>query len=132
MRTTDESSADDVKPRASTGSSPRLPRRSNKTHEIADPSLTLFCTFAFLHSYIHTYSLHRLYHTFKMVAQTAEFKKAVEDSRKLKAKPSDDELLQVRHAPHEHDLLEKSMADDDTTALRTLQAGYPGPPYRAV
>jgi uncharacterized protein YicC (UPF0701 family) len=32
----------------------------------------------------------------KMVAQTAEFKKAVEDSRKLKAKPSDDELLQVR------------------------------------
>jgi diazepam-binding inhibitor (GABA receptor modulating acyl-CoA-binding protein) len=31
-----------------------------------------------------------------MVAQTAEFKKAVEDSRKLKAKPSDDELLQVR------------------------------------
>ena len=30
-----------------------------------------------------------------MVAQTAEFKKAVEDSRKLKAKPSDDELLQV-------------------------------------
>jgi acyl-CoA-binding protein len=27
--------------------------------------------------------------------QTAEFKKAVEDSRKLKAKPSDDELLQV-------------------------------------
>jgi acyl-CoA-binding protein len=31
-----------------------------------------------------------------MVAQTAAFKKAVEDSRKLKAKPSDDELLQVR------------------------------------
>lgn len=31
-----------------------------------------------------------------MVAQTAEFKKAVEDSRKLQAKPSDDELLQVR------------------------------------
>jgi acyl-CoA-binding protein len=31
-----------------------------------------------------------------MVAQTADFKKAVEDSRKLKAKPSDDELLQVR------------------------------------
>jgi acyl-CoA-binding protein len=30
-----------------------------------------------------------------MVAQTAEFKKAIEDSRKLKAKPSDDELLQV-------------------------------------
>lgn len=29
------------------------------------------------------------------VAQSAEFKKAVEDSRKLKAKPSDDELLQV-------------------------------------
>jgi len=27
--------------------------------------------------------------------QTAAFKKAVEDSRKLKAKPSDDELLQV-------------------------------------
>jgi acyl-CoA-binding protein len=31
-----------------------------------------------------------------MVAQTADFKKAIEDSRKLKAKPSDDELLQVR------------------------------------
>ncbi|KAI5199372.1 hypothetical protein AUEXF2481DRAFT_4656 [Aureobasidium subglaciale EXF-2481] len=30
-----------------------------------------------------------------MAAQTAEFKKAVEDSRKLKAKPSDDELLQL-------------------------------------
>ncbi|KEQ67597.1 acyl-CoA-binding protein [Aureobasidium melanogenum CBS 110374] len=30
-----------------------------------------------------------------MVAQTAEFKKAVEDSRKLQAKPSDDELLQL-------------------------------------
>ncbi|GAB7351170.1 hypothetical protein MBLNU459_g1620t1 [Dothideomycetes sp. NU459] len=29
------------------------------------------------------------------VAQTAEFKKAVEDSRKLKAKPTDDELLQL-------------------------------------
>lgn len=28
--------------------------------------------------------------------QSAEFKKAVEESRKLKAKPSDDELLQVR------------------------------------
>ena len=27
--------------------------------------------------------------------QTAEFKKAVEDSRKLKAKPSDNELLEV-------------------------------------
>jgi hypothetical protein len=33
-----------------------------------------------------------------MVAQTADFKKAIEDSRKLKAKPSDDELLQVRIA----------------------------------
>lgn len=32
-----------------------------------------------------------------MVApQSPEFKKAVADSRKLKAKPSDDELLQVR------------------------------------
>merc|ERR1712093_709598 len=30
-----------------------------------------------------------------MVAQTAEFKKAVEDSRKLQAKPSDDELLEL-------------------------------------
>ncbi|KAK5167059.1 acyl-CoA-binding protein (ACBP)/diazepam binding inhibitor (DBI)/endozepine (EP) [Saxophila tyrrhenica] len=28
-------------------------------------------------------------------AQSAEFKKAVEDSRKLKAKPGDDELLQL-------------------------------------
>lgn len=34
--------------------------------------------------------------TVNMVAQTAAFKKAVEDSRKLQAKPSDDELLQVR------------------------------------
>ena len=31
-----------------------------------------------------------------MVAQTAAFKKAVEDSRKLKAKPNNDELLEVR------------------------------------
>ena len=30
-----------------------------------------------------------------MVAQTPAFKKAVEESRKLKAKPTDDELLQV-------------------------------------
>ena len=38
-----------------------------------------------------------------MVAQTAEFKKAVEDSRKLKAKPSDDELLQVQiQSPQKH------------------------------
>jgi diazepam-binding inhibitor (GABA receptor modulating acyl-CoA-binding protein) len=28
--------------------------------------------------------------------QSAEFKKAAEDSRKLKAKPTDDDLLQVR------------------------------------
>ena len=28
--------------------------------------------------------------------QSAEFKKATEDSRKLKSKPTDDELLQVR------------------------------------
>lgn len=30
-----------------------------------------------------------------MVAQTAAFKKAVEDSRKLKAKPNNDELLEL-------------------------------------
>lgn len=30
-----------------------------------------------------------------MVAQTAAFKKAVEESRKLKAKPNNDELLEV-------------------------------------
>ena len=30
-----------------------------------------------------------------MVAETAAFKKAVEDSRKLKAKPNNDELLEV-------------------------------------
>ncbi|RMY64579.1 hypothetical protein D0863_09708 [Hortaea werneckii] len=35
-------------------------------------------------------------HASKMPAQqTAEFKKAVEDSRKLKAKPSDNELLEL-------------------------------------
>jgi len=33
-----------------------------------------------------------------MVAQTAAFTKAVEDSRKLKAKPTNDELLEVRLA----------------------------------
>lgn len=32
------------------------------------------------------------------VEQSEEFKKAVEDSRQLKAKPSDDELLEVRSA----------------------------------
>lgn len=31
-----------------------------------------------------------------MVAQTAAFKKAIEDSRKLKAKPNNDELLEVQ------------------------------------
>jgi len=34
--------------------------------------------------------------------QTAAFKKAVEDSRKLKAKPSDNELLEVPSIPHQH------------------------------
>ena len=34
-----------------------------------------------------------------MVAQTAAFKKAVEDSRKLKAKPNNDELLEVPTFP---------------------------------
>ena len=39
--------------------------------------------------------LSRSFSEINMVAQTAAFKKAVEDSRKLKAKPTDDELLQV-------------------------------------
>lgn len=34
-----------------------------------------------------------------MVEQTAEFKKAVEDSRKLKQKPNQNELLEVRSLP---------------------------------
>ena len=33
-----------------------------------------------------------------MVTETPAFKKAVEDSRKLKAKPSDDDLLEVRYS----------------------------------
>jgi acyl-CoA-binding protein len=67
-----------------------------------------------------------------MVAQTADFKKAVEDSRKLKAKPSDDELLQVRRlaAPtHEGSHI---WTDWNGVALWTVQAGYSGPSYRVV
>lgn len=66
-----------------------------------------------------------------MVAQTAEFKKAVEDSRKLKAKPSDDELLQVR----EQWFRVKGKAHETNCsgiALRTVQAGHPGPSYRVL
>jgi hypothetical protein len=64
-----------------------------------------------------------------MVAQTADFKKAVEDSRKLKAKPSDDELLQVRkkHQTHEGEAnMEKtdwngySSTGSSSRELRTL------------
>jgi len=65
-----------------------------------------------------------------MVAQTAEFKKAVEDSRKLKAKPSDDELLQVRR--RQRNMKEPRRTDCSGTALRTLQAGNPGPSHRVL
>jgi hypothetical protein len=75
---------------------PLVPRlASNETTRLIDtaPHLTLLL----LPSTHQTYSKH-LSPTQQiiMVAQTADFKKAVEDSRKLKAKPSDDELLQVR------------------------------------
>lgn len=46
-------------------------------------------------SHVHKTPLPRQSQTANMVAQSAEFKKAVEDSRKLKAKPSDNELLEV-------------------------------------
>ena len=63
-----------------------------------------------------------------MVAQTAAFKKAVEDSRKLKAKPNNDELLEVN--PHSIFLSfsQVAMALIDNLviplALRKLQARY--------
>lgn len=68
---------------------------SNET-KIADPSFDLLSFFHLPHQKPTLIPLPIPNTTAKMVAQTAEFKKAVEDSRKLKAKPSDDELLQVR------------------------------------
>jgi len=40
------------------------------------------------------------------VAQSAEFKKAIADSRKLKAKPTNDELLQVCTSTADRDSIE--------------------------
>lgn len=60
--------------------------------------------------------------------QSAEFKKAVEDSRKLKAKPSDDELLKVGLGfgqPTIRDILTHL-----AIALRSVQAGHSGPTDR--
>lgn len=78
-------------------------------------------------------------------AQSAEFKKAAEDSRKLKAKPTDDELLQVNPRPRPGkqgqrakakrassmaDLLHHSSTPTSSRARRTRRSRRPTSPAR--
>lgn len=59
------------------------------------------------------------------VAQTPAFKKAIEDSRKLKSLPTNDELLEVslppQPPPHDHKDATPNLCFPTTTALRPLQ-----------
>lgn len=75
-----------------------LPRpAANETTRDCQPLILSFLLSFLRNTHTHLFKLSSYTtNTANMVAQTAEFKKAVEDSRKLKAKPSDDELLQVR------------------------------------
>jgi len=59
-----------------------------------------------------------------MVAQSAEFKKAIEDSRSLSQTPTNDELLEVRNIEEAYDTT-LCIADGfiSYTDLRPLQAG---------
>lgn len=63
------------------------------------------------------------------VTQTPQFKKAVEDSRKLKAKPNDNELLEVWHRRIRQYAIRKTTLTLDP-AVRAVQARHPGPAIR--
>jgi len=77
-----------------------------------------------------TYTETQKTHNIKMpTAQSAEFKKAAEDSRKLKAKPTDDELLQV--CQHTQSRQKSTVQLTHSTAVRTLQARHARPTVRA-
>ncbi|THY53423.1 hypothetical protein D6C90_03176 [Aureobasidium pullulans] len=69
---------------------------ANETTRDCQPLILSFLLSFLRNTHTHLFKLSSYTtNTANMVAQTAEFKKAVEDSRKLKAKPSDDELLQL-------------------------------------
>ena len=82
---------------------PRQSRDGRLPHQQANSALFFISSFYLLSSQHkpHLQAIHLLAFTksstitLNMVAQTAAFKKAVEDSRKLKAKPNNDELLEV-------------------------------------
>lgn len=82
---------------------PRQSRDGRLPHQQANSALFFISSFDLLSSQHkpHLQAIHLLAFTksstitLNMVAQTAAFKKAVEDSRKLKAKPNNDELLEV-------------------------------------
>lgn len=63
-----------------------------------------------------------------MVAQSAEFKKAVEDSRTMTSKPENDELLEVRQGKQA--TTRRQYADEKAIDVCALQAGHAGPALR--
>ena len=77
--------------------SPQLPGRSASL----PPSLQIASCSRISTSTIQPPSIHRIAtaptHTTMPAQQTTEFKKATEESRKLKQKPTDNELLEVRY-----------------------------------
>lgn len=74
---------------------PRVPRPIIP-HSLFNLSSLLNTTLTYKQSTTH---LTHIISVATMVAQTAAFKQAVEDSRKLKAKPNNDELLEVPAFP---------------------------------
>ena len=58
------------------------------------------------------------------VEQSPEFKKAVEESRKLKTKPSQDELLEVRSY-----LCGRSLDTDESQLYALFKQGSQDPPF---
>jgi len=56
------------------------------------------------------------------VAQSAEFKKAIADSRKLKAKPTNDELLQVCHPTTSIQTPDEGTDKDSSTVSSSREA----------
>jgi len=57
--------------------------------------------------------------TFNMVTESPAFKKAVEDSRKLKAKPDNDELLEVYNFPSPDPIIPASTQKKRESAHRS-------------
>ena len=60
--------------------------------------------------------------------ETAEFKKAVEDSRTMTSKPENDELLEVRQGKQA--TTRRQYADEKAIDVCALQAGHAGPALR--